>query len=132
MIRRPPRSTLFPYTTLFRSVVEPEVASKLLAVRHRCRWLRVIVVAGTPSPGTQGFDDLLASACPAGEPAPTTSEDIMYWGYTSGSTGSPKAAVHSHADFVAAADLVGVGIFGLTPDDLTFSASQMYFAFWLG
>src|SRR2546430_11272622 len=24
MIRRPPRSTLFPYTTLFRSVVEPE------------------------------------------------------------------------------------------------------------
>src|SRR5438093_6847891 len=25
MIRRPPRSTLFPYTTLFRSVVCPEV-----------------------------------------------------------------------------------------------------------
>src|SRR3712207_7158293 len=24
MIRRPPRSTLFPYTTLFRSVVEPD------------------------------------------------------------------------------------------------------------
>src|SRR5438105_8504070 len=26
MIRRPPRSTLFPYTTLFRSVGDPEVA----------------------------------------------------------------------------------------------------------
>src|SRR5260221_561770 len=25
MIRRPPRSTLFPYTTLFRSIAEPEV-----------------------------------------------------------------------------------------------------------
>src|SRR3712207_9068569 len=25
MIRRPPRSTLFPYTTLFRSVVHPQV-----------------------------------------------------------------------------------------------------------
>src|SRR3712207_8327667 len=25
MIRRPPRSTLFPYTTLFRSVADPEV-----------------------------------------------------------------------------------------------------------
>src|SRR3712207_7316024 len=24
MIRRPPRSTLFPYTTLFRSVIEPD------------------------------------------------------------------------------------------------------------
>src|SRR2546427_7021417 len=32
MIRRPPRSTLFPYTTLFRSVVdqEPGVPSRLL------------------------------------------------------------------------------------------------------
>src|SRR3712207_7025658 len=32
MIRRPPRSTLFPYTTLFRSMREPGV---LLAVRER-------------------------------------------------------------------------------------------------
>src|SRR3989449_10227245 len=28
MIRRPPRSTLFPYTTLFRSVSEPRVRQK--------------------------------------------------------------------------------------------------------
>src|SRR3712207_8254062 len=28
MIRRPPRSTLFPYTTLFRSVREPETHGK--------------------------------------------------------------------------------------------------------
>src|SRR2546429_6860860 len=46
MIRRPPRSTLFPYTTLFRSVVHELVA---LAFRHslwrgpfarRSPWLR--------------------------------------------------------------------------------------------
>src|SRR3712207_8491131 len=29
MIRRPPRSTLFPYTTLFRSVVSTEAATRL-------------------------------------------------------------------------------------------------------
>src|SRR2546430_8845934 len=29
MIRRPPRSTLFPYTTLFRSVTRPEGATSL-------------------------------------------------------------------------------------------------------
>src|SRR3712207_7123380 len=32
MIRRPPRSTLFPYTTLFRSVLEQTVA--LLQMHH--------------------------------------------------------------------------------------------------
>src|SRR5258708_20271541 len=31
MIRRPPRSTLFPYTTLFRSMMNPDVKVKLLA-----------------------------------------------------------------------------------------------------
>jgi len=40
--------------------------------------------------------------------------------------------VHTHRDFVAAADLVGRGIFGLLPDDVTFSVSKMYFAFGLG
>src|SRR5688572_31921339 len=29
MIRRPPRSTLFPYTTLFRSALEAELSSQL-------------------------------------------------------------------------------------------------------
>src|SRR2546422_4294382 len=32
MIRRPPRSTLFPYTTLFRSSVAPEMARVPLVV----------------------------------------------------------------------------------------------------
>src|SRR5256885_4705931 len=31
MIRRPPRSTLFPYTTLFRSVEEPAPRARLAA-----------------------------------------------------------------------------------------------------
>src|SRR3712207_7433139 len=30
MIRRPPRSTLFPYTTLFRSELEPDVGGALM------------------------------------------------------------------------------------------------------
>src|SRR2546427_7131628 len=30
MIRRPPRSTLFPYTTLFRSVDEPSTVARIL------------------------------------------------------------------------------------------------------
>src|SRR3712207_9496585 len=32
MIRRPPRSTLFPYTTLFRSVVVPQIWPTVLTV----------------------------------------------------------------------------------------------------
>src|SRR3989475_6337075 len=36
MIRRPPRSTLFPYTTLFRSLLDRELAlTALRYLRHR-------------------------------------------------------------------------------------------------
>src|SRR2546425_13056615 len=45
MIRRPPRSTLFPYTTLFRSI-----ATNALLER---RGARVVLVT------TRGFEDLL-------------------------------------------------------------------------
>src|SRR5260370_5418295 len=35
MIRRPPRSTLFPYTTLFRSRIERLACDDLAVLRHR-------------------------------------------------------------------------------------------------
>src|SRR2546428_7127173 len=37
MIRRPPRSTLFPYTTLFRSEIAPVVVEELQAAGRRAR-----------------------------------------------------------------------------------------------
>src|SRR5260370_30509514 len=46
MIRRPPRSTLFPYTTLFRSLVKASSTTytlygtdKKTSLEHRCRLL---------------------------------------------------------------------------------------------
>src|SRR5260370_22447752 len=42
MIRRPPRSTLFPYTTLFRSMHK---ASNLCG----CNWAGTIVIVGMPA-----------------------------------------------------------------------------------
>src|SRR5256885_12100440 len=40
MIRRPPRSTLFPYTTLFRSTQDEKM---FRVVRDRERWFQVIM-----------------------------------------------------------------------------------------
>src|SRR5258708_31846865 len=39
MIRRPPRSTLFPYTTLFRSLLALALAARLPAYRVNENWL---------------------------------------------------------------------------------------------
>src|SRR3712207_3403056 len=48
MIRRPPRSTLFPYTTLFRSTLaEVVVADASLLIRDVQRW-PVVIGEGAP------------------------------------------------------------------------------------
>src|SRR3712207_7167297 len=46
MIRRPPRSTLFPYTTLFRSVVEADGVSKSFGGRAVVKDLSLRVLRG--------------------------------------------------------------------------------------
>lgn len=115
------------------AVIEPALAPAVVAAQPATPWLRAVVVAGDRAPaGTRALAALMDKAPADLAPAPTVAEDILYWGYTSGSTGPPKAAVHPHEDFVAAADLVGVGVFGLGPDDLVFSVSKMSFAFGLG
>src|SRR2546429_5847957 len=44
MIRRPPRSTLFPYTTLFRSAVKTELRKRMhQRVTEVGKWLRSVV-----------------------------------------------------------------------------------------
>src|SRR2546430_11528163 len=53
MIRRPPRSTLFPYTTLFRSVRRPLEREGAGQLHHRCLAGRI---ADEPGAG-DGADD---------------------------------------------------------------------------
>src|SRR2546430_12661072 len=48
MIRRPPRSTLFPYTTLFRSLLASKRAVKDLGLKPRARAVDTVVVGSEP------------------------------------------------------------------------------------
>src|SRR5260370_16352670 len=51
MIRRPPRSTLFPYTTLFRSITAPSRAG--FRNLFECQLVASAPVSASPSPMTQ-------------------------------------------------------------------------------
>src|SRR5471030_3376070 len=59
MIRRPPRSTLFPYTTLFRSLVRAVLAPLALLIGHR----RVSVADGRSEEHTSELQSLRHLVC---------------------------------------------------------------------
>jgi benzoate-CoA ligase len=62
----------------------------------------------------------------------TTKDDACFWLYSSGSTGSPKGAIHSQYDMVVTSEAFGRGILRLTEDDICFSAARLFFAYGLG
>src|SRR5260370_28347370 len=64
--------------------------------------------------------------------ANTSPHDPAFMLYTSGSGGTPKAAVHLHANMAVASVNYAQGILGLRAEDVTFSASKLFFAYRLG
>jgi benzoate-CoA ligase family protein len=116
-----------------RAVIASEAAAtEILKIRAQCPALESVIVVGGRRRGALEYERLLEKASPELAAADTSRDDVALWLYTSGSTGSPKAAVHLHHDLVYSAELVGRGTFGIAADDVIFSASKLHFAFGLG
>jgi acyl-coenzyme A synthetase/AMP-(fatty) acid ligase len=74
----------------------------------------------------------LARAEPDGEPHPTMADSPAFWLYTSGTTGTPKAAMHRHGSVRVVCETYGDQVLGIRPDDRCLSAAKAFFAYGLG
>jgi len=76
----------------------------------------IIVVERTGADhGFHSFDDLIGDASPDFEPHETARDDLSLMAYTSGTTGRPKGATHTHRQMLAIAD--GYARYCLEPDE---------------
>ena len=104
--------------------------------------LRHVVTDGDFSPdvpdgvSVSSFSDLVTSGERADAElrsvAPTTDDSWALWLYTSGTTGSPKGAMHRHANIRHVCQTYGEQVLGITPDDVCLSVAKLFFAYGIG
>jgi 2-aminobenzoate-CoA ligase len=93
--------------------------------------LRHIVRFGAAS-DPQDLGALIARHAGEFAPCPTAATDVALLAFTSGTTGQPKAAVHTHRDVMAACEAWPRQTLHATPDDIVVGSPPLAFTFGLG
>ncbi|MBP1610508.1 MAG: 4-hydroxybenzoate--CoA ligase / benzoate--CoA ligase, partial [Acidobacteria bacterium] len=95
-------------------------------------YLRDIIILNEKDGAYMPFRQKYRQAASTAKTEHTTKDDVGFWLYSSGSTGSPKGAIHSQYDPVIASKAYGQDVLGLTENDILFSAARLFFAYGLG
>ena len=66
------------------------------------------------------------------QPPPVGRDDVALLGFTSGTTGEPKATMHFHRDLLIIADGYAREVLGVTPEDVFVGSPPLAFTFGLG
>jgi benzoate-CoA ligase family protein len=74
----------------------------------------------------------LAEVLPSRDPVPTHRDEPAMWLFTSGSTGEPKANIHSHRDFAYNTEVYAKKTVGYAQADVTVSVPRLFFGYATG
>jgi benzoate-CoA ligase family protein len=94
---------------------------------------RNLLVTGVPEsellPGERPLRTLVDAAPDTLEAAPTTLDDVGIWKFTTGSTGAPKACVHTLRSPLESFERYAVQVLGLREDDRILAVPKLFFGY---
>ena len=114
------------------ALTDSRIADELVACAKTSKFLKQVVNFD----GTQNHDaelDRIALNKPVRFDAVKTGrDDVALLGFTSGTTGEPKATMHFHRDLLIVADGYAREVLKVTPDDVFVGSPPLAFTFGLG
>jgi acyl-coenzyme A synthetase/AMP-(fatty) acid ligase len=113
-------------------IVDHSIATKIANLRAQLPSVRHVFSARERVAEIEFLDDMLVEQPIEADTARVDPDDMAFWLYSSGSTGSPKGVVHTGNHIYWATELFGRGALAMDENDIVLSPPKMYFAFGLG
>lgn len=132
MLRAGELTAIVDKACISHALCDTRLMDELVACQKTSRFLRTIVgFDGTASHDAE-LDRLALRKSVRFTPPPVGRDDVALLGFTSGTTGEPKATMHFHRDLLIIADGYAREVLGVTPEDVFVGSPPLAFTFGLG
>lgn len=132
MLRAVELSKIVDKAEITLALCDTRLMDEMIACAKDSRYLKqVIGFDGTANHDAE-LDRVALSKSVRFDAVPTGRDDVALLGFTSGTTGEPKATMHFHRDLLIIADGYAKEVLGVTPDDVFVGSPPLAFTFGLG
>jgi 2-aminobenzoate-CoA ligase len=114
------------------ALTDSRIADELVACAKTSRFLKQVVNFDGTSNHDAELDRVALGKSVRFDAVKTGRDDVALLGFTSGTTGEPKATMHFHRDLMIIADGYAKEVLNVTPDDVFVGSPPLAFTFGLG
>jgi 2-aminobenzoate-CoA ligase len=132
MLRAGELGTIVDKAEIGFALCDSRMADELVACAKDSRYLDKVVSFDGTSNHDAELDRIALDKPVRFEAVATGRDDVALLGFTSGTTGKPKATMHFHRDLMIIADGYAKSVLSVTPDDVFVGSPPLAFTFGLG
>ncbi len=114
------------------ALCDSRIADELVACAKESRFLKQVVCFDGTANHDAELDRVALDKPVQFDAVPTGRDDVALLGFTSGTTGEPKATMHFHRDLLIIADGYAREVLNVTPQDVFVGSPPLAFTFGLG
>jgi 2-aminobenzoate-CoA ligase len=132
MLRAGELSKIVDKAEIALALTDSRIADELVACAKTSRFLKQVVNFDGTSNHDAELDRVALNKPVRFDAVRTGRDDVALLGFTSGTTGEPKATMHFHRDLLIVADGYAREVLNVTPDDVFVGSPPLAFTFGLG